>query len=98
MGRPLHGVRPTGFCVGPAAFPGGRQGRVSGAYGRRQKAAPGRREAVNAGGGGRGRGFAQGVPETDLTQEHTMADLAFVLTTIAVFALVALVARGVTKL
>ncbi|WP_406145426.1 hypothetical protein [Streptomyces sp. NBC_01012] len=44
------------------------------------------------------RGFAQEVPETDLTQEHTMADLAFVVTTIAVFALVALVARGVTKL
>jgi hypothetical protein len=32
------------------------------------------------------------------TQELTMADLAFVATTIAVFALVALVAKGVTKL
>ncbi|MFD7550114.1 hypothetical protein ACFV0R_33820 [Streptomyces sp. NPDC059578] len=32
------------------------------------------------------------------TQELTMADLAFVVTTIAVFALVALVAKGVTKL
>ncbi|MEU1483030.1 hypothetical protein [Streptomyces sp. NPDC005752] len=31
------------------------------------------------------------------TQEPTMADLAFVVTTIAVFALVAIVARGVTK-
>ncbi|MEU3935024.1 hypothetical protein AB0E85_23780 [Streptomyces sp. NPDC029044] len=31
-------------------------------------------------------------------QELAMADLAFVVTTIAVFALVALVARGVTKL
>ncbi|SEC94606.1 hypothetical protein SAMN05216489_02045 [Streptomyces sp. 3213] len=31
-------------------------------------------------------------------QELTMADLAFVFTTIAVFALVALVAKGVTKL
>ncbi|MEU1332438.1 hypothetical protein [Streptomyces sp. NPDC005865] len=31
-------------------------------------------------------------------QELTMADLAFVVTTIAVFALVALVAKGVTKL
>ncbi|WP_244291343.1 hypothetical protein [Streptomyces subrutilus] len=32
------------------------------------------------------------------TQEFAMADPAFVVTTIAVFALVALVARGVTKL
>ncbi|MER5731046.1 hypothetical protein ABT084_22430 [Streptomyces sp. NPDC002138] len=31
-------------------------------------------------------------------QELTMADLAFVVTTIAVFALVAFVAKGVTKL
>lgn len=31
-------------------------------------------------------------------QELAMADLAFVGTTVAVFALVALVARGVTKL
>ncbi|CAL9272815.1 hypothetical protein GCM10010385_10500 [Streptomyces geysiriensis] len=31
-------------------------------------------------------------------QELTMADLAFVVATIAVFALVALVAKGVTKL
>ncbi|MFE9443066.1 hypothetical protein ACFYO2_29690 [Streptomyces sp. NPDC006602] len=31
-------------------------------------------------------------------QEHPMADAAFVLTTVAVFALVALVAKGVTKL
>ncbi|WPO74776.1 MULTISPECIES: hypothetical protein [unclassified Streptomyces] len=33
-----------------------------------------------------------------LPQELTMADVAFVVTTIAVFALVALVAKGVTKL
>ncbi|MER7852333.1 MULTISPECIES: hypothetical protein [Streptomyces] len=32
------------------------------------------------------------------SQELAMADLAFVATTIAVFALVVLVARGVTKL
>jgi hypothetical protein len=31
-------------------------------------------------------------------QELTMADVAFVVTTIAVFALVALIARGVAKL
>jgi hypothetical protein len=31
-------------------------------------------------------------------QEHTMADVAFVATTIAVFALVALIAKGVAKL
>ncbi|WP_406384492.1 hypothetical protein [Streptomyces sp. NBC_01618] len=33
-----------------------------------------------------------------LIQEHTMADVAFVVTTIAVFALVALIAKGVSKL
>ncbi|MCX5529602.1 hypothetical protein OG785_03310 [Streptomyces sp. NBC_00006] len=34
----------------------------------------------------------------NLIQELTMADVAFVVITIAVFALVALVAKGVTKL
>ncbi|MEV7317150.1 hypothetical protein ACFCXC_08360 [Streptomyces microflavus] len=40
----------------------------------------------------------RGVRETGPPQEHTMADTAFVATTIAVFALVALVARAVAKL
>ncbi|CAK7279660.1 conserved hypothetical protein [Streptomyces misionensis JCM 4497] len=34
----------------------------------------------------------------DSSQEFTMADLAFVVTMVAAFALVVLVARGVTKL
>ncbi|MEV7106293.1 hypothetical protein [Streptomyces atroolivaceus] len=37
-------------------------------------------------------------PFIHFPQELTMADLAFVVTVIAVFALVALIARGVTKL
>ncbi|WP_228922476.1 hypothetical protein [Streptomyces sp. DH7] len=39
---------------------------------------------------------ADSIPHVN--QELAMADLAFVATTIAVFALVALIARGVTKL
>ncbi|MFJ6698185.1 hypothetical protein ACIQM4_19235 [Streptomyces sp. NPDC091272] len=35
---------------------------------------------------------------THCIQEPAMADLAFVVTTLALFALVALVAKGVTKL
>ncbi|MBY8866202.1 MULTISPECIES: hypothetical protein [Streptomyces] len=44
-------------------------------------------------------GFLQTSPFFPRTyQESTMADLAFVVTVLAVFALVALVAKGVTKL
>ncbi|RAJ89480.1 hypothetical protein K377_01605 [Streptomyces sp. PsTaAH-137] len=51
-----------------------------------------------------GSGHDQGFPLTvrphspPSNRELTMADVAFVVTTIAVFALVALVAKGVTKL
>ncbi|WP_436739038.1 hypothetical protein [Streptomyces sp. BBFR102] len=41
---------------------------------------------------------AQRPISSTLNQEHAMADLAFVATTIAIFALVALVARGVTRI
>ncbi|WP_326810498.1 hypothetical protein OIE62_31505 [Streptomyces scopuliridis] len=53
---------------------------------------------VNGNGVRRISGFPQGVRSSALIQEHPMADLAFVVTTIAVFALVALIAKGVTKL
>ncbi|MEV8091962.1 hypothetical protein [Streptomyces nigra] len=55
--------------------------------------------AVNGGRSRPRRAFPRSVPvRTTFTQESTMADLAFVVTTIACFALVALVAKGVTKL
>ncbi|MFF1260392.1 hypothetical protein ACFVZT_26635 [Streptomyces sp. NPDC058321] len=56
-------------------------------------------EVSRAGGSGPERGFplrVRSIPNP--IQELTMADVAFVVTTIAVFALVALVAKGVTKL
>ncbi|MER6453964.1 hypothetical protein ABT270_15310 [Streptomyces sp900105245] len=56
------------------------------------------REPSTATGSGRGGGFLEpSDPRTSL-QELAMADLAFVVTVLAAFALVALVARGVTKL
>lgn len=59
----------------------------------------GRMGAVNSGRFRPRRTFPRSVPvRTTFTQESTMADLAFVVTTIACFALVALVAKGVTKL
>ncbi|MFC8549802.1 hypothetical protein ACFUMI_19680 [Streptomyces sp. NPDC057273] len=43
--------------------------------------------------------FSRGVRSSpNLFQEHAMADVAFVVTTIAVFALVVLIAKGVAKL
>ncbi|MEB8338862.1 hypothetical protein [Streptomyces endophyticus] len=56
--------------------------------------------AVNGTETGHDRGFPLSVSSesTPSTRELTMADVAFVVTTIAVFALVALVAKGVTKL
>ena len=54
---------------------------------------------VNGGGIRPERRFPQTVRSiSNLFKELTMADLAFVVTTIAVFALVALVAKGVAKL
>ncbi|MFI9626276.1 hypothetical protein [Streptomyces sp. NPDC052042] len=58
-----------------------------------------RKEAINAPGNGVGAGLAQGVRESvPHPGALTMADLAFVVATIAVFALVALVAKGVARL
>ena len=56
-------------------------------------------EPVKGGRSRSGTGLSSRSPSvSDLLQELTMADVAFVVTTIAVFALVALVARGVAEL
>ncbi|MFD8424207.1 hypothetical protein [Streptomyces sp. NPDC059466] len=70
------------------------------AYGLRQGGTGRRKGDVNGARFQPSRGFALSVRVVfpNLIQELTMADLAFVVTTIAVFALVALVAKGVTKL
>ncbi|MEW2250502.1 hypothetical protein AB0907_24550 [Streptomyces sp. NPDC006975] len=49
-------------------------------------------------GSGRGGAFLEPFLSIPPHLESTMADLAFVLATLAAFALVALVAKGVTKL
>jgi hypothetical protein len=74
------------------AAPRRRKGRVKGS-------GTAVRDPSTAAASGRNRGFL----ETSLfrrtsSQELTMADVAFVVITLAVFALVALVAKGVTKL
>ncbi|MGX1880372.1 hypothetical protein [Streptomyces sp. NPDC055287] len=56
------------------------------------------REASTDGSGACGGGFLGRSDNPYLIQEHTMADMAFAVTTIAVFALVAVVAKGVAKL
>jgi len=73
-------------------------GRVRVTYVRRQGPPERRKEAINVGRIRRDARFAQGVRQSVLIQEHPMADLAFVATTIAVFALVVLVAKGVAGL
>ncbi|MER6132829.1 hypothetical protein [Streptomyces sp. NPDC001815] len=89
----------------PSVEQGFRQAGASGV----QVDAPGVRDASRADGAPYGRCQRRPHPvagevssnrpfDPNLIQEHAMADLAFVVTTIAVFALVALVAKGVTKL
>ncbi|WP_425246296.1 hypothetical protein [Streptomyces sp. NEAU-NA10] len=68
-----------------------RQSRVKGAaaaYGSRQRRSRPASQEVSS---------KHRCPQEPHLQELTMADLAFVVTTVAVFALVVLVAKGVTK-
>lgn len=69
-------------------------------FGNRQDGGGGRQGAVNGGGDGPGARFPHLVRESAflLHRELTMADAAFVVTTVAVFALVAFIAKGVAKL
>jgi hypothetical protein len=84
-GHTTGGLPPGRFGGSPS---GSRQGRTGRRKGR-----------VNGGGERLPERFARTVRSIRTSsQELTMADLAFVVTTLAVFALVALVARGVTKL
>lgn len=78
--------------IPPARYAGTRMGPV--------KAAPRAvRDPSTAVGSGHERCFLYvSLSGRTSLQEFTVADLAFVLTTLACFALVALVAKGVTKL
>ncbi|GAA2925309.1 hypothetical protein [Streptomyces enissocaesilis] len=92
MGRtPASGVRPTGFRVPFGSFGSFRTDPVN-------AAPPAVWGASTDGPARRGRGFLGGSENPYRTQEHPMADLAFAVTTLAVFALMALVAEGVAKL
>ncbi|MFE2378609.1 hypothetical protein ACFXBC_28860, partial [Streptomyces sp. NPDC059398] len=91
------GVRATGLSAGQSRVcpvTGGSVGIASRAdpstYGRRQRTVPATFEGVCSG--------SPFFRILELFQELTMADVAFVVTMAAVFALVALIAKGVSKL